>query len=228
MLRQYELVERVRELTRQTIEEEVSDIFAQTKDRKEQAKLLTEVTRRLMLTSAPFEGPFDSETITKHLIESADKEIDEKLKITGNAPLNEFLRFNYLRQIDIRWQDHLVALEDLRDAVGLRSYAQKNPLVEYKVEGFEIFTRMLDAIGLFIVQTLQRVKISPQREQYRRAPSQHKVVESHFQQLAFAHEGPAPAKENLVATVRREGPKVGRNDPCPCGSGKKYKYCHGA
>ena len=112
--------------------------------------------------------------------------------------------------------------------VSLRSYAQKNPLVEYKVEGFEIFTQMLDAIGLFVVQTLQRVKITPQREQYRRTPAQHKVVESHSQQLAFAHEGPAPAKENAVTTIRREGAKVGRNDPCPCGSGKKYKHCHGA
>lgn len=223
-----DLVERVRELTRQLIEEEVSRVFAQTKDQKEQAKLLDKVTRTLMLASSPFEGSFTKDAITAHLIESADKEIDEKLKITGNAPLNEFLRFNYLRQIDIRWQNHLVALEDLRDAVSLRSYAQKNPLVEYKVEGFEIFTQMLDAIGLFVVQTLQRVKITPQREQYRRTPAQHKVVESHSQQLAFAHEGPAPAKENAVTTIRREGAKVGRNDPCPCGSGKKYKHCHGA
>jgi len=223
-----DLVERVRELTRQLIEEEVSRVFAQTKDQKEQAKLLDKVTRTLMLASDPFEGSFTKDAITAHLIESADKEIDEKLKITGNAPLNEFLRFNYLRQIDIRWQNHLVALEDLRDAVSLRSYAQKNPLVEYKVEGFEIFTQMLDAIGLFVVQTLQRVKITPQREQYRRTPAQHKVVESHSQQLAFAHEGPEPAKENAVTTIRREGAKVGRNDPCPCGSGKKYKHCHGA
>ncbi|NLZ77556.1 MAG: preprotein translocase subunit SecA, partial [Spirochaetales bacterium] len=222
------LVERVRELTHQMIEEEVTEIFARTKDPKEQAKLLADVTRTLMLTSTPFEGAFTKDAVIAHLGGSADREIDEKLKITGNAPLNEFLRFNYLRQIDIRWQNHLVALEDLRDAVGLRSYAQKNPLVEYKVEGFEIFTRMLDAIGLFIVQTLQRVKITPQKEPYRRAPARHKVVESHSQQLAFTHEGPLPAKENRVATVRRDGPKVGRNDPCPCGSGKKYKHCHGA
>ncbi|HRV23964.1 MAG TPA: SEC-C metal-binding domain-containing protein, partial [Sphaerochaeta sp.] len=223
-----DLVERVRELTHQMITDEVAEIFARTKDQKEQARLLNETTRRLMLSSDPFVDSFASDAVTDYLIKSADKEIDEKLKITGNAPLNEFLRFNYLRQIDIRWQNHLVALEDLRDAVSLRSYAQKNPLVEYKVEGFEIFTQMLDAIGLFVVQTLQRVKITPQREQYRRTPAQHKVVESHSQQLAFAHEGPAPAKENAVTTIRREGAKVGRNDPCPCGSGKKYKHCHGA
>lgn len=228
ILKSDSLVDRVRELTNQMIDDGVDKIFAQSKDQKEQAKLLSETTNTLMLTSTPFEGTFTAEAIKEHLREIANKEIDEKLALTGNAPLNEFLRFNYLRQIDIRWQDHLVALEDLRDAVGLRSYAQKNPLVEYKVEGFEIFTQMLDAIGLFIVQTLQRVKITPQRDQYRRSPSQSKLVESHSQKMAFANEGPAPARENRVTTIQRDQPKVGRNDPCPCGSGKKYKHCHGA
>ncbi|MFA7559117.1 MAG: preprotein translocase subunit SecA [Sphaerochaeta sp.] len=222
------LVTRVKELTHQLIEEAVDELFSHTKDEKEQLKGIGEITHTLMLTAEGYEGEINKEALIEFLIASADQEIDAKLAVTGNAPLNEFLRFNYLRQIDIRWQDHLVALEDLRDAVGLRSYAQRNPLVEYKVEGFELFTQLLDAIGLFIVQTLQRVKITPQKEQYRRSPAQRQIVESHSEQLAFAHEGPAPAKENRVTTVRRDNPKVGRNDPCPCGSGKKYKHCHGS
>ena len=222
------LVTRVKELTHQLIEEAVDELFSHTKDEKEQLKGIGEITHTLMLTAEGYEGEINKEALIEFLIASADQEIDAKLAVTGNAPLNEFLRFNYLRQIDIRWQDHLVALEDLRDAVGLRSYAQRNPLVEYKVEGFELFTQLLDAIGLFIVQTLQRVKITPQKEQYRRAPAQRRIVESHSEQLAFAHEGPALAKENRVTTVRRDNPKVGRNAPCPCGSGKKYKHCHGA
>lgn len=161
-----------------------------------------------------------------------EHEVRSKVALTGEKPFNDFLRFNYLRQIDMRWQDHLDQLEELRDAVYLRSYAQKNPLVEYKVEGFEIFDRMLEEIKHAIARTIVRVQIRPANENYtarRRQPV--KTVEQHNGPTQFGggQAGPTQgASQPENATVRRTYPKVGRNDPCPCGSGKKYKHCHGA
>lgn len=161
-----------------------------------------------------------------------EREVRSKVELTGEKPFNDFLRFNYLRQIDMRWQDHLDQLEELRDAVYLRSYAQKNPLVEYKVEGFEIFDRMLEEIKHAIARTIVRVQIRPANENYtsrRRQPV--KTVEQHNGPTQFGggQAGPTQgASQPENATVRRTYPKVGRNDPCPCGSGKKYKHCHGA
>ncbi|WP_041384399.1 hypothetical protein [Sphaerochaeta pleomorpha] len=100
-------------------------------------------------------------------------------------PFNDFLRFNYLRQVDIRWQGHLLALEDLRDAEGLRSFAQKNPLVEYKVEGFEIFSQMLEDIKAFMANTLVRVQITQSDDKYSRKAAAHKTVEPHSAKGAF-------------------------------------------
>jgi preprotein translocase subunit SecA len=182
--------------------------------------------------------PLPSEVLSrdeyKERVNSAiDAEIDAKVAITGEQPFNDFLRFNYLRQIDIRWQDHLTALEELRESVGLRSYAQKNPLVEYKVEGFEIFTEMLDSIRLMLAQTLVRVQIKADDQAYRRQRGQQRVVESHGSHASFLQSAQPVAtrhganEDGTVVTVRRSEPKVGRNDPCPCGSGKKYKHCHG-
>ncbi len=174
-----------------------------------------------------------AEDLKRKLKEQLENEVRSKVALTGEKPFNDFLRFNYLRQIDMRWQDHLDQLEELRDAVYLRSYAQKNPLVEYKVEGFEIFDRMLEEIKHAIARTIVRVQIRPADQNYaarRRQPV--KTVEQHNGPTQFGGGqagGPTQgASQPENATVRRTYPKVGRNDPCPCGSGKKYKHCHGA
>jgi preprotein translocase subunit SecA len=161
------------------------------------------------------------------------KHIEEKIAITGEKPFNDFLRFQYLRQIDMRWQDHLDQLEALREAVYLRAYAQKNPLLEYKLEGFDIFDRMIGEIRAYIAVLMVRVKIQSSETQNRsQRPTPGRIVETHGAVSQFgspgqtgrvqgAQQGQAPVQ------VRRTTPKVGRNDPCPCGSGKKYKHCHG-
>jgi preprotein translocase subunit SecA len=148
-------------------------------------------------------------------------------------PFNDFLRFQYLRQIDQHWQDHLDQLEALREAVYLRTYAQKNPLLEYKLEGFDIFDTMIGEIRNYIAVLMVRVKIqsSDAREQ-RRQPIAGKVVESHGGVSAFAAGGnPARMQGSQpgqgAVQIRRTTAKVGRNEPCPCGSGKKFKHCHG-
>jgi len=164
------------------------------------------------------------------IVEDFRKDMLSKAELVGLPVLNLFLRREYLRNIDNRWQDHLENLEALREAVYLRSYAQKNPLLEYKIEGFQIFDSMLDEIRTTVARQalLLRIETSDKvpRTPVKAAPSgraQHSSVS------AFEGSGPqnpaARPAQGLPQT--RSYPKVGRNDVCPCGSGKKYKHCHG-
>ena len=232
ILSEENLLERVRASCHEIALEIVDSVPKDIKEKDMVLKILEDVQAEFHLTITPLESGATREEYKAHLKKSIDEEIDAKVGQTGEKPFNDFLRFNYLRQIDIRWQDHLMALEDLRDAVGLRSYAQKNPLVEYKVEGFEIFTEMLDGIKRFLANTLVRVQISQAEDKYRKKSSAHRTVESHGAQGAFANAAEQGRKvqgggDVTPITVRRTSPKVGRNEPCPCGSGKKYKHCHG-
>ena len=223
------LLERVRSVCHELTDELVDAVFADKEENNKGPKILSE-----MLTTFHKEVTLPNLDATQQefkveLKRQINEEIDSKVALTGEKAFNDFLRFNYLRQIDLRWQEHLTALEDLRDAVGLRSYAQKNPLVEYKVEGFEIYTQMLQGIKTFMAQTLIRVQITRPEQSYQRKGSPAKMVETHRAQGAFSAEAPRKVQGggDAAVTVRRQGAKVGRNDPCPCGSGKKYKQCCG-
>jgi preprotein translocase subunit SecA len=128
----------------------------------------------------------------------------------------------WLREIDTRWREHLQAMEHLREGIGLQGYAQKDPKKEYAKEGFALFASMMEAIKGNVVTVLMRIQlddeesvgsVSPRR---RRGPTKIRATRG--------SEGGGRAEKQ--ATVRREAPKVGRNEPCPCGSGKKYKKCH--
>ncbi|HUV06479.1 MAG TPA: SEC-C metal-binding domain-containing protein, partial [Spirochaetia bacterium] len=139
------------------------------------------------------------------------------------------IRFEYLRNIDSRWQDHLENLEALREAVYLRAYAQKNPLLEYKLEGFQIFDQMLMDIRTAVARKILKVKIHSfegstlllERESVGNA--RHRVLGQFSLPSQGEREEARPQNVQKIRSV----PKVGRNDPCPCGSGKKYKHCHG-
>ncbi|ADY13102.1 preprotein translocase subunit SecA [Sphaerochaeta globosa] len=226
------LLERVRAICHEISFQIVDTVFANVKDDQKGVKILSEMLTTFQLEVPVLDEKATSEAYKQHLQQCIDTEIDSKVALTGEKPFNDFLRFNYLRQVDLRWQDHLTTLEDLRDAVSLRSYAQKNPLVEYKVEGFEIFNEMLEGIKHFMAQTLVRVQITRPEQSYQRPSSKAKMVESHTAKGAFASESQPNRRvqgggDVAAVTIRRDQPKVGRNDPCPCGSGKKYKQCHG-
>lgn len=176
-----------------------------------------------------------SEKLAQKIRSEIKSIIDGKVAITGPEVFSMFIRQIYLKQIDSRWQNHLEELEDLRDSVSLRSYAQKNPLTEYKLEGSEIFDRMIDQIKSSVAKTIIRVQIrndGPQRPavQARRTTETHSESSS-FGSMAANQQRVARASANdhmqAPTQVIRTAPKVGRNDPCPCGSGKKYKNCHG-
>ncbi|HIV98194.1 MAG TPA: preprotein translocase subunit SecA [Candidatus Ornithospirochaeta avicola] len=150
-----------------------------------------------------------------------EKNIKEKEAKAGKEQFNAFIRYVYLRNIDKRWIDHLDNLEELKESAGLMSYAQKNPLVEYKNTASDAFDEMITLISDSVVKTVVSVKILSERERRERTlNAQHKSFRTADTQATRRAES-----ENT--TIRRTSPKIGRNDPCPCGSGKKYKNCCG-
>jgi len=159
-------------------------------------------------------------------------DLAEKRKLAGEEQLNWFIRAEYLRNLDRKWQEHLEALEALREAVYLRSYAQKNPLVEYKNEGFSIFSELIDDMRIAIARKVFNVRIKVRDDRPKRYTGAN-IRATHHSSKALGGLGAVKNEERQEATaasvqVTRNEPKVGRNDPCPCGSGKKYKKCHGA
>ena len=187
----------------------------------------------------------NSELLEQRIRAELVDDISRKESLIGPEYLNMIIRDNYLHAIDRKWLDHLENMEALREAVYLRHYAQKNPLTEYKVEGFQIFDRMIDEIRQEIASRMHliRIQIAGENAQTTRPRSRSFAVSQSANHSSFgsftASSGgsaaaPAPAQRAAPmneqprnVTVVRSHPKVGRNDPCPCGSGKKYKHCHG-
>ena len=179
----------------------------------------------------------DAEGIDFH--DSTSAEIDEtlweKLKVRyadkekqiGDEAMRTYERIIMLNIIDAQWKDHLLALDHLKQGIGLVGYGQKDPLVEYKKESFDMFKAMLDRIDTFTIRSLFNLQVvseqAPDELQRRRAARRTSM------NFTGPNEGAAPAGEEAgkTKTIVRSEPKVGRNDPCPCGSGKKYKKCHG-
>jgi preprotein translocase subunit SecA len=183
------------------------------------------------------------ESLAKIFIADLEKDIEDKEALLGPAAINAFIRAQYLQFIDRKWLDHLENMEALREAVYLRGYAQKNPLTEYKLEGFQIFDTMLDSIREEIASRVHLVRIQRAEDrETRTGPAPQIQAANHSTVTAFDGQASPQAAPNRSpsrpsgpsnralpenATVVRTQPKVGRNDPCPCGSGKKYKHCHG-
>jgi len=175
------------------------------------------------------------ETLEKIIISGLEKDMDDKEALIGQDYLCLIIRDRYLHAIDRKWLDHLENMEALREAVYLRHYAQKNPLTEYKLEGYRIFDKMIDEIRHEIASHLHRVRIQITEGAQRRPMSRSigaNQSASHASIGSFGGGASSPSQMEKAsrpegATVVRSQPKVGRNDPCPCGSGKKYKMCHG-
>ena len=134
----------------------------------------------------------------------------------GEEQFHRFAQWIYLNIIDTLWKDHLLTMDHLRQGIGLRSYGQKDPKLEYKKEGFDLFQIMKGRVGANVVGTLLRVEPQAKAAEVPAPRRPQRMVESHGEADASAPKTP----------VHHAGPRVGRNDPCPCGSGKKYKKCH--
>ena len=131
-----------------------------------------------------------------------------------------------LQTLDTLWKEHLAAMDHLRQGIHLRGYAQKNPKQEYKRESFELFGELLDALKIDVISILSKVRVQ-QHDDVERMEEQRRQQAEELVRQQQLHGTETQLVDETSLTVVREERKVGRNEPCPCGSGKKYKHCHG-
>ena len=187
------------------------------------------------------------------LVERIRGRYEERERLIGTERMLFHQRMIMLQIVDTQWKDHLYSLDHLKEGIGLRGYGQRDPLVEYKKESFQMFQALMDRIDeeilrwSFLYQPVAAPEAGPERAAPRGAPPASREPELAMagvktvpRNLSFNDPSATPTAfaraaqpreasggTDEVQTIRREGPKVGRNDPCPCGSGKKYKKCHG-
>jgi preprotein translocase subunit SecA len=168
------------------------------------------------------------EDIVEKVTKAADASFEDKVERVGLEQFTPFMRMILLQSIDSHWREHLAALDYLRQGIHLRGYAQKNPKQEYKREAFELFSQLLDVVKMDVTRVLMTVRIQSQEEAAQAAEATLERAER-ISNVTYTHpnEDGSVSEETDLATLVAEVPKVGRNDPCPCGSGKKYKQCHG-
>ena len=175
----------------------------------------------------------DDEEIVTRVIEAAKKNYKDKEELTGRESFASFERSVMLYSLDMHWREHLAALDRLRQGIHLRGYAQKDPKQEYRREAFELYAELLDVVKNDVIKTVFTVQIksaSELDEATETIADDGQVKEMQFKHNQFADGESVPVEqvEHAIAPAPvREGPKIGRNDPCHCGSGKKYKHCHG-
>ncbi len=175
------------------------------------------------------EANLTDDDLRERVVGATREAYQAKVDQVGTESWSQFERSIMLQAIDTHWREHLSALDYLRQGIHLRGYAQKNPKQEYKREAFELFSGMLDRIRDDVVRVLMTVRVQSQ-EQVEQAEAE--AAQPHVQNVQYHHsdydEALAQSESDSGAQpVRNALPKVGRNDPCPCGSGKKYKQCHG-
>jgi preprotein translocase subunit SecA len=182
------------------------------------------------------EATLNEEGIRQRCIGELQENYNAKVNEIGEDRMHQVEKEVMLMQLDHHWKEHLAGMDYLRQGIHLRGYAQKNPKQEYKREAFEMFGAMLDQIKHDTISILSRVRIQSQEdvermEAQRRAAQamefRHAEASALRQQQAAGGQGGEPAAAAAAAPFVRSEPKVGRNEPCPCGSGKKYKQCHG-
>lgn len=195
------------------------------------AKGLTDVLADEFKINAPVEQWIEadmhiqSEQIKEKILQVARARYDEKVQAAGRPVISQFEKSVILQTLDGQWREHLAAMDQLRQGIHLRGYAQKDPKQEYKKEAFTLFSMMLDNLKYDVIRLVSSVEIQTEAdanavEEQRRAEQIHK--------MKLQHDSATAEDEDSNATFRRQGEKIGRNDPCPCGSGKKYKSCHGS
>jgi preprotein translocase subunit SecA len=168
------------------------------------------------------------EEIVEKVVAAADKAFNDKLAIVGDEQFTPFMRMVLLQSIDTHWREHLAALDYLRQGIHLRGYAQKNPKQEYKREAFELFSQLLDLVKMEVTRVLMTVRIQSQ-DQVAQAAEALEEQAGQVSNVTYVHpnEDGSVSEDKEPSAAPSEVPRVGRNDPCPCGSGKKYKHCHG-
>jgi preprotein translocase subunit SecA len=208
-------------------------------------ELREEMSLELPVTRWPQETEeLDAEAIEQRVQDAMAQYFNAKEEAIGPETMRALEKHIMLTVLDKSWKEHLARMDYLRQGIHLRGYAQKQPKQEYKKEAFELFSSMLEQVKREVITILARVRIRSEEEVAALEAQERAHAEAQARQLQFQHEEAGgygadeeAAREQAIAqggfvqsppqTVHRDSPKVGRNDPCPCGSGKKYKHCHG-
>ncbi|HEL2958151.1 preprotein translocase subunit SecA [Stenotrophomonas maltophilia] len=180
----------------------------------------------------------DAEAIAAKVQERVNQHFAEKEAGVGEETMRALEKHVMLTVLDQSWKEHLARMDYLRQGIYLRGYAQKQPKQEYKKEAFELFSDMLENVKREVVTLLSRVRIRSDEEVQALEAAERQQVEARLSQSQFQHQdvgsysadeeaAQVQAAQQGIAQAQRDEPKIGRNDPCPCGSGKKYKHCHG-
>ncbi|WP_164073358.1 MULTISPECIES: preprotein translocase subunit SecA [Stenotrophomonas] len=180
----------------------------------------------------------DAEGIAAKVLERVNQHFAEKEAGVGEETMRALEKHVMLTVLDQSWKEHLARMDYLRQGIYLRGYAQKQPKQEYKKEAFELFSDMLENVKREVVTLLARVRIRSDEEVQALEAAERQQVEARLSQSQFQHQdagsysadeeaAQVEAAQQGVNPLQRDEPKIGRNDPCPCGSGKKYKHCHG-
>jgi preprotein translocase subunit SecA len=194
--------------------------------------------QKLFLAPMPFDPEIDpalkADELKEKLRKAAHAAFAQKEQALSLPVMRQVERFAMLRIIDERWREHLYEMDQMKEGIGLRAYGQKDPLIEYKSEGFRMFKEMLGMISEQVIELIFKAQVALEPAPVRRRMPQ-QMTAMHRESVGMGFEGvgiaPPRAPEQQRAGKRQPvvvEEKIGRNDPCPCGSGKKYKKCHGA
>jgi preprotein translocase subunit SecA len=194
-------------------------------------ELLHNLLVEVKISAEEFE-PLGKDGIVERILESAKIFYNKKESMLGPELMARLERYATLSVIDHKWKEHLREMDDLKEGIGLRAYGQKDPLVEYKTEAFKLFVILLEEIRNDTVSfTFKFFPQAPEEVQNRRRrqPSRMTEIKQSTDRIGMTANRPSGGGEERAGKPQpiQVAEKVGRNDPCPCGSGKKYKHCHG-
>ena len=180
------------------------------------------------------ETELNEENLSQRVSEVASQQYQIKVDLVGEDIMRQYERAVMLQTLDSHWREHLAALDHLRQGIHLRGYAQKNPKQEYKREAYDLFQAMMGEIKSEVTQILMMVQIRDEKQMEVASEMPQSPVNMQYQHASYeglgegeSEEANSNSNEETHQPFVRQGGKVGRNDPCPCGSGKKYKQCHG-
>ena len=188
--------------------------------------LNTEITNEFGLDMYDYikEHKNDSNAIIEELEKQATAKYQEKEDEITSDRLRELERVVMLKVVDEKWMDHIDSMDELKNGIGLRAYGQQDPVVKYRMEGMDMFDEMIANIKVDVVKILMNIR--KQNENAQRHETA-KITGAALEAINSVDGGKKISTPEYSQTIVNDGPKVGRNDPCPCGSGRKYKQCHG-
>ena len=207
------------------VAENISNMFIEGETSEVNVESLnTEILNVFGIDMSDFvkENKTNPQAISDELRKRALEIYDQKEQDIGSDEMRELERVVMLKVVDEKWMNHIDSMDELKNGIGLRAYGQKDPVVQYRLEGFDMFDEMINDIKYDVTKILMHIRQQGETKRQETVKITGAALEA-----IHSVDGGAKIGTDVDRTIRNEGPKIGRNDPCPCGSGKKYKNCHG-